>query len=66
MRRRALVRALGLATDVLGLAAAWVGLWHAVLLRVRYLWLFAVVVVGVLCLVVGVEGLVVVGEPWLN
>ena len=66
MRRRALARAFGLATSVLGLAAVRVALWHAVLLRVRYLWLSAVVVVGVLCLVVGVEGLVVVVEVWLD
>ena len=66
MRRRALARAFGLATGVLGLVAVWVDLWYAVLLRVRYLWLSAVVVVGVLCLVVGVEGLVVVVEVWLD
>ena len=62
MRRRALARAFGLATGVLGLVAVWVDLWYAVLLRVRYLWLSAVIVVGVLCLVVGVEGLVVAGR----
>jgi len=62
LRRRAFARAFGLFADFLEFAAACADLACTVLLRVRYLWLLAEVVVGCLCVVVGGGGLVVVCE----
>ena len=62
MRRRAFALAFGLAAGFLSFTAACIDLARAVLLRVRYLWLLAEVVVGWLYVDVEESGLVIVGE----
>ena len=58
---RAFARVFGLIVGFLVFATACIALSCAVLLRVRYLWLFAVIVAGWLSLVVEEGGLVIVG-----
>ena len=52
LRRRAFALAFGLIAGFLVVTAVCIGLACAVLLRVRYVWLLAEVVVGWLCVVV--------------